>query len=529
MDAAVLAAVRLPASSGTALEATIAYLKSRQLLLIVDNCEHVTNRARDVVASLLQECPGVHVLATSRQALGLAGEHVYRLPSLSVPPDTCRTAHDALSHAGVALFLDRAREAQPAFALDDDNAFDVARISRRLDGIPLAIELAAARTNVLSSRQIAGLLDQRFRLLASGHSRTLPRHQTLTALIDWSYDLLTPREQRFFETLSVFAGGCTLEAVAAVCGTDGEDDVDVVNLIASLVTKSLLVAESVSREHRYRLLESSKQYAREKLIARGKHEHLARRHALAYLHLAERLDHEYSTTPEGEWLERAQVESENWRAALDWALGRRGDVMLGQRLAAIRTAPQLGFPRAEAQRWVQAALDAVDDRTPSIVVAQLEHAAAECARRLGNYKASLDAATRAVVRYRELDDARGATWAQLVAGTALASMGRHAEAEPMLRDALELSRSIGDHRLAASILVQTGTARASLRDFAGARSSLRDALALGKAIGAAIVIAASTAALADVEFLAGDAEAALGLIVDSLASCRTVNSYQVPQ
>ncbi|MGB6517464.1 MAG: helix-turn-helix domain-containing protein, partial [Candidatus Cybelea sp.] len=279
---AVLTALKLPSTTGNALDAVVAYLKARRLLLILDNCEHVIGGAHGVAATIVQSCPYVHILSTSREALGVDGERVFRLPSLTVPPNSRGSAQAVQHYGAVALFVDRALAVDTGFALTDDNAPDVAEICRRLDGIPFAIELAAARVSVLAPRQIAERLDQRFRLLTGGDPRALPRHQTMTALIDWSYDLLTPRAQRFFECLSVFAGGCTLEAATVVCASDDEGDIEVVDLVEALVTKSLLVAELGGTQQRYRLLESSRRYARDKLVERNDWEGVARRHALFY-------------------------------------------------------------------------------------------------------------------------------------------------------------------------------------------------------------------------------------------------------
>ena len=194
---AISTALQLPSTAGSALCAVVAYLKARRLLV--------------------QSCPYVRILSTSREPLDVPGERAYRLPSLAVPPKSSASAQVALSYGAVALFVDRGLAVDASFALTDDNAPDVVEICRRLDGIPLAIELAAARVAMLAPRQIAQRLDQRFRLLTGGDPTALPRHQTMTALIDWSYDLLTQREQTFFESLSVFAGGCTLDAATAVC------------------------------------------------------------------------------------------------------------------------------------------------------------------------------------------------------------------------------------------------------------------------------------------------------------------------
>ncbi len=305
---AVLAALQLPSITGLPLDVLAASLKTRHVLLILDNCEHVIAETRDLASAIVASCASVRVVATSREPLNVAGEQIYRLPSLAIPPTSSETAQEAFRYGAIALFFDRARAVDGSFALTDDNAGDVTEICRSLDGIPLAIELAAARVKVLAPRQIAQRLDDRFRLLTGGDPRAWPRHRTMVALLDWSYDLLTAREQRFFESLSVFAGDCTLEAVMAVCAVDGEDDIAVIDLVASLVTKSLLVAELAGAEQRYRLLESSRQYAREKLLVRGVLDDLGRRHASFYLEMAERLDRAWDTTPDREWLPKARVE-----------------------------------------------------------------------------------------------------------------------------------------------------------------------------------------------------------------------------
>ena len=204
---AVLTALQLSPPGGAPLEIVVGYLKTRRLLLILDNCERVVDGAREVASTVVQSCPHVRVLSTSREALGVEGEWVYRLPSLAFPPDSSQTAEDALRYGAVALFVDRALAVNAGFVLTNDNALEVGEICRRLDGIPLAIELAAARVRALAPHQIAERLDRRFRLLTGGDPRVLPRHQTMTALMDWSYDLLTPREQRFFAWVSIFWGG----------------------------------------------------------------------------------------------------------------------------------------------------------------------------------------------------------------------------------------------------------------------------------------------------------------------------------
>ncbi len=507
--------LHLPSGSASASEAVVAHLEPRSLLLVLDNCEHVIAEARGLAASIAALCPAVRVLATSREPLRVPGEQVYRLPSLAAPPDSCRNARDASKYGAVALFVDRALAVDAGFTLTEDNARPVAEICRRLDGIPLAIELAAARANVLAPGQIAQRLDQRFRLLTGGDPRALPRHQTMTALFDWSYDLLTPREQSFFDSLSVFAGGCTLEAATAVCAGDDEDDLQIVDLLASLLTKSLVLAELTGSEQRYRLLESSRQYARDKLVARGHQERLARRHALAYLDLADRLRQVWDTTAEREWLDQANVELENWRAALEWTLAKRGDVIVGQRLAA-RNCDRNLFTLAEGRRWVRAALEMVDECTPPELVARLEWAEAYIAAQFGERKVSLAAAERALVRFRELGDVLRAAKTQYMVASSLALLDRPIEAEPLLREALETARVHGDRHLEADVLQMVGWVRSAIGDFTGARAALTEALALARVISVDSFQASVIISLAENECDAGNAETALQLTVDLL-------------
>jgi predicted ATPase/DNA-binding XRE family transcriptional regulator len=521
---AVLTTLQLPSTTDSAADAVVTYLKTRRILLILDNCEHVIAKTRELSAAILQLCPYVRILATSRQALDIAGEQTYHLPSLAVPPDSLRTVKEAVPYDGVALFVDRALAVDEHFVLADGNVRAVAEICRRLDGIPLAIELAAARIKSLSPHQIAQRLDQRFRLLTGGDPRVLPRHQTMTALIDWSFDLLTPREQMFFETLSVCAGGCTLEAATELCATDSEGEIEVIDLLTSLVTKSLVLAELAGIEQRYRLLESSRQYARDKLIARGEYEHVARHHALVYLDVAQRLERAPETVSHRVWAALANAELENWRAALDWTLGKRNDISIGQRLVANRKVIWRTLSLFEGRRWVRAALDLVDENTPPDLVARLEHAEAEGANQFGERTLALAAAERALVRYRELGDRLGSAQAESFAGGLLALLGRTAEAEPLLRSALEAARSMGARRLTANVLMSMGWGRSAVGDFSEARVHLTEALGLAKALGDDLFAASVAASLAENEFSAGDVDGALRLALDVLASLRTQDS-----
>ena len=249
------------------LQSLVAACRARQSLVILDNCEHVIGEAAHVADQLVRSCPRMTILATSREPLGIEGEHLYRVPPLFVPPADADPDR-LLACDAVRLFADRARQQRSDFVVDSGNASAVGRLCRRLDGIPLAIELAAARLRTLPLDEIDNRLDQRFRLLTGGHRVTPPRHQTLQALIDWSYDLLNPEEQEMLERLSVFAGGFDLYSAEAVAGAGFDSPVGVLDRLAALVDKSLLQADDVGAL-RYRLLETVRDYASAKLLARS--------------------------------------------------------------------------------------------------------------------------------------------------------------------------------------------------------------------------------------------------------------------
>ena len=314
--------ITLP-SEGDLVEHLARALKGKEQLLVFDNCEHLVEGAARVISTILHAAPKVKVLASSRQGLGVAGEATYQVPSLGLPgkDDPNPSAIDVLRYESVALFVERARAASATFPLTDENAPIMAEICRRLDGIPLAIELAAARVKMLGPKQLRDRLDERFRVLTGGSRDVLPRQQTLRALIDWSYDLLDERERVLFRRLGVFVNGFTLEGAVAAGSGEDLDDLDVFDILASLVDKSLVLAEPQGDAARYRLLESTRAYAAEKLVAAGERDTVAGHH-LRYLRdrfveLRERFDRTARITD----LDKAlQTELEDVRSALDGAL-----------------------------------------------------------------------------------------------------------------------------------------------------------------------------------------------------------------
>jgi predicted ATPase len=322
---AIAAVLQVTTRPGLSLEESLtAYLSHQTLLLVMDNCEHLLRPVAALVGRIEASCPGVRVLATSREGLGLRGEQLLVVPSLGLPDDTWNLESLAGCSA-VRLFTDRARAVKPDFVIDASNAAGVAQICVRLDGIPLAIELAAARIPTLHPAELSRRLDRRFRLLTGGDRLAVERHQTLRAAIDWSYELCLPPEQKLLARLSVFAGGCTLEAIEAVCSGDPIDVDDVVDLLANLVARSLVVADHTGLDARYRMSETIRQYGEERLAEADETEIVRARHADHYIAFLARCGAELSGPQELAWVARLAAEYDNYRAAMTFAL-QNGDV-----------------------------------------------------------------------------------------------------------------------------------------------------------------------------------------------------------
>jgi predicted ATPase len=314
------------------LETLTDFLKPKKLLLVLDNCEHLVDACAQLVGRLLQVCPNLWVLATSREALRIVGEQIYRVPSLSVPNLTpLPSLEQLMQYESVRLFVDRARLVRPSFSVNDQNASAVAEICHRLDGIPLAIELAAALVRGLTVEQIVERLSDRFRLLTAGTRMALPRHQTLRAAIDWSYELLSRAERALFRRLSVFAGGWDLkgaEAVGAGKLPEGGEvrTEEVWELMMRLIDKSLVVMEEGMG--RYQMLETLREYGRERLQEAGEAEETREKHLEFFLGLAERAEEELQGAQQREWLERLEKEQDNFRVALSYGLEREPEKAL---------------------------------------------------------------------------------------------------------------------------------------------------------------------------------------------------------
>jgi predicted ATPase/class 3 adenylate cyclase len=351
------------------LDTLLDYLQRRRLLLILDNCEHVIDEVRSVVAAILRGCPGVRILATSREPLNTAGERAFRLPSLAVPPaGESATAEKTSEYGAVALFTDRAVSSDGRFKLTDENAGFVAEIVARLDGIPLAIELAAARVKIVSPQQLTQKLNERFRVLTGGDRSALPRQQTLRATIDWSFDLLDDRERALFRRLAIFSGGWTLQAAIEVCCEEGgPDEWEMLDVLTSLVDKSLVVVDTLGAEQRFRMLVSIREYALERSSEAGEAERTAEKHARFFAAFVETLAPLVLALEDVEWKREFGAELDNVRAAIEWTIVRRHDPAIGLALLAALEWPEVVVTPHEALGWFEAAAACVDAETDAIV------------------------------------------------------------------------------------------------------------------------------------------------------------------
>jgi predicted ATPase/DNA-binding XRE family transcriptional regulator len=448
------------------LDTLLAYLGNKKLLLVVDNAEHLIEEAARVVETLLRGATGLRVLATSRVAFNAGGERVYLLSSL------------ALDDA-VRLFVDRAQAVDDQFTLTNANEETVTELCRRLDGIPLAIELAAARTGSLPIAALTQHLEKHL-VLAGPASSALTRHQTMHATIEWSYSLLSSGERRVFERFSVFAGGGTLAAATVVCAGDDIVDADVADLIASLVTKSLLVADLEYHEPRYRLLEPFRAYAREQLATHGDYDATAHLHALACLERANRFMSAYENEPDCGYRPIAESELDNWRVALDWTLVKGHNILLGQQIAGKLSALWwLSGRYAEGRQWAHLALELTDESTPQRVVADLLRTCADVALNAGPSEEIISACNRALSLYSAIGDRPSVAWVLTNLAVAYLDSDAH-RARALIEGSLALARQEKSWRVTIAALRLRAMAKALDGDLAAGRSDAEKALRIAQ-------------------------------------------------
>ncbi len=509
------------APEGDPVENLVHVLKTKHMLLVFDNCEHLVEPAARVISAILRGASKVNVLASSRQGLGVAGEATYQVPSLALPAKDAAhfTAFDLMRYESVALFVERARAASATFALTDNNAPAVAEICRRLDGIPLAIELAAARVKMLSPHQLRERLDERFRVLTGGSRDALPRQQTMRALIDWSHDLLDERERALFRRLGIFVNGFTLEgAVAVGSSADDLDELDVFDVLASLVDKSLVLAEPQGDALRYGLLESTRAYAVEKLDGAGERDATAGRH-LHYLRdrFAELWERRERSAQTADIVAALHVEADDVRSALDGALVRSKLIEGGELLASVaRFWGSIGLETEGAARCEAylAALPGDELR----LRAQLSSALAGLLFYSGHKVDAFERATQAVEHARASGDVSLLAITLSFYATLAVLLGRLDDAEQALAQAEMLEEGSVVHRLTllesrASLSQFRGDLETAARIFEQLRKEQR---ALGNARGEL----AAAINLAEVEHARGHSQRAAAIVAETLPMVR---------
>ncbi|HEY6042303.1 MAG TPA: adenylate/guanylate cyclase domain-containing protein, partial [Anaerolineae bacterium] len=440
------------------LEPLIDYLHTRSTLLILDNCEHLVEACAQFGDSLLRACPKLHILASSRESLGIAGEAVYRVPSLGAPSLESLPPLETLARLdAVRLFVERAAAARPSLTLNAHNASAIAQICRQLDGIPLAIELAASRVKVLSVEQIATRLDNRFQLLTGGSRTALPRQQTLRAAIDWSYSLLSEPERILLRRLAVFVGGWSVEAAEEVCGGNGIEPGEVLDLLSRLVDKSLILTEELAGENRYSRLETIRQYSREKFAETDEVERIRDRHLEYYVRFAAIANDRMMTRERLAWTVRLEAEQDNLRAALEWGLPRHVESALSL-VGDLNAFWASGGYAAEAYRWTRQALDRAesssapdrgDNQSLFWLKAKALRALAWLYVSLGDPESAQLPAEQSLAMYRqdEKADRRGLIMALQTRASTLGVLGEHDAAEKLLKESLVLAREAGETAL----------------------------------------------------------------------------------
>jgi predicted ATPase/transcriptional regulator with XRE-family HTH domain len=517
-------ALGLEEAPGVAPRETLAsLLRARRALLVLDNVEHVLDAAADL-AALLRACPELGVLATSRAPLNLRGEQEYIVPPLELPPATEVPEVAAVATIpSVALFVWQARQRNPVFALTGANAGAVAAICRRLDGVPLALELAAARARVLSPAELLARLDHLLPLLTGG-SRDLPeRQQTMQAAIDWSYRLLDPAGQALFRRLSAFAGGWTLEAAEAVAAGDGIDAGEVLDLLSRLVEQSLVVAEGDPPEgSRYRMLEPIRQFAALRVVEAGEQAALFGRQLAWCLHLAQQAERELTGPDQRRWLELLEREHDNLRTALAWSQGDGGDRVAGLRLATAlwRFWATRGH-LAEGRRWLETTLAATDDAPPDLRATALNETG-NLASDQGDYGQAVAMLRASLELRRAIGDTDGTARSLNDLGNIALHEGDYERASARYDEALALFRDAGVDWGIAIALHNLGIAAGYLGAYTRAEALLADALRLWQRLGDTAARARSLDALGVVVRGSGDLARAATLHEQSLALRRAL-------
>jgi len=522
----------------TILDALTDYVRAKNILLILDNCEHLIQSCAQLAESLLRAAPRLKILATSRETLSITGETTYRVPSLPLPDMHQLRDLDVLEQNDcVHLFVDRAIAAHPSFRLKEKNAFAIADICQRLDGIPLAIELAAARSKVFPPEEIAARLDDRFKLLTGGSRTALERHQTLFALIEWSHNLLFEPERVLLRRLSVFAGGWSFGAAQEVCGEGLSNEV--LDLLTHLVDKSLVTVDEETEEARYRLPETIRQYARDKLYESGEVEKIRDRHLEFFIRFAEQAEPKLRSAEQLEWLNRVETEHDNLRAALAWSLESGKSDRALQLTGALGYFWQLRGYLSESQRWLEDAL-ALSEREQREKVASGETytpTRAEMAHRakalsvIGpnnlatmNVKSAHTLAEQGLRLWREQGDKWWTAVALATVGFILELEGDVQTAIARIEEGVSLAREVEDPWPLAVCLSRLGDALKATGAAARARLILEEGVAAARRVGDKSMLSDVLRELAPLYYAEGDFTTAARVMEESLAEARAIRS-----
>jgi predicted ATPase/DNA-binding CsgD family transcriptional regulator len=510
------------------LDSLVDALRRRTLLLVLDNCEHLLTVCRDIADALLRKCLDVRILATSREPLGILGESTYRVPSLTLPrPDRPCTLNDLARYEAMLLFTERATLSNPQFRVTARNLPAIAQICSRLDGIPLAIELAAAKAKVLTAEQIAVRLDDRFGLLTGGGREALPRHRTLRATMDWSYALLSTKGKALLRRLSVFAGACTLEAVEAVCVGDELESSEILNVLTQLLDKSLVQMEDREGEARYRLLETVREYGRARLEEAGETDSARRRHRDWYLALAERAEPELRGPNQIAWLERLEEDHDNFRAALDWTRSHGGADAAGLRLAtALYEFWEIRGHFIEARTWLDEMLRLDQNASPTLRVRALNLAGHLAYTQGDPHRVSaLCEEARALAKAAGYDS--GYARAVHYLGHAAEGTGDHRRGAELLRQSVDIHRVAGSRLELARALHCLANALRFQGDFGKAPPLFEEALAIFQACADKRAIATTLHNLGYLALSQGDETRARTLFRGGLVLARELGDRRV--
>ena len=508
-------------------DTVVHYLKRRCLLLVLDNCEHLINACAQLTDMLLRSSGTLRILVTSREPLAISGETVFRVSSLSLPdPQRLPDLESLNKYEAVALFVDRARSVKSTFAISSSIALPLATLCVQLDGIPLAIELAASRVPALSVAQIAARLHDRLTLLTGGSRTALPRHQTLLAAIDWSYNLLSESEKTLFRRLSVFSGGWTLEAAETVCAGAGVDKERVPELLSGLVDKSLVLAEERDGQQRYRFMVTLLEYAHKRLMQTDEGEAVSRRHAEYFGELAVEGEPQLISTAQKVWLELLDTEYDNIRAVLNWT--SKWNVEMGLRLAG--ALGQFWYVRGywyEGRRWLVEMLAAGRGHAHTAQGVRTLNAAAWIAQNQGDYGSARSFAEEALILSRESGNKRETAFALNCLAILAGKQADLVTARSLVDKSLAIRRELGDKGLIATSLQNVGILALRQGEFASARSLFEESLDISRELAYPHGIATALVNLSEVVKRMGDYTAAQSLIEEGLAVAKDMGDKTI--